>query len=71
MAGFCDPNRDYSEEDDALWSVSPKSAPKNLNLDQAKYLIENIRTDFDLIMKQERRAVEIHSGEGKFAMELN
>ena len=71
VAGFCDPNRDYSEEDDALWNVSPKSAPKNLNLDQAKYLIENIRTDFDLIMKQERRAVEIHSGEGKFAMSIN
>ena len=62
--GFCDPNRDYSKEDDALWNVSPSSAPKNLTPDQAKYLIENTRTDFDLIVQQERRAVELHSGEG-------
>ena len=66
VAGFCDPNRDYSKEDDALWNISPKSAPKNLTADQAKYLIENTRTDFDLIIKQERRAVELHSGEGNF-----
>ena len=66
VAGFCDPNRDYSKEDDALWNVSPESVPKNLTTDQANFLIENIRTDFDLIVKQERRAVELHSGEGTY-----
>ena len=66
VAGFCDPNRDYSKEDDALWNVSPDSAPKNLTADQAKFLIEHIRADFDLIVKQERRAAELHCGEGTY-----
>merc|ERR1712223_1030021 len=63
VAGFCDPNRDYSKEDSDVWNVSPKSAPKNLTAEKAKYLLENTRTDFDLIIQQERRAVKLHSRE--------
>ena len=65
VAGFCDPDRDYSKSDSDVWNVSPKSAPKNLTAEKAKYLLENTRTDFDLIIQQERRAVKLHSGEGK------
>ena len=65
VAGFCDPNRDYGKEDIDVWNVSPKSAPKNLTAENAKYLLENTRTDFDLIIQQERRAVKLHSGEGR------
>ena len=66
VAGFCDPDRDYGKDDIDVWNVSPKSSPKNLTIEKAKYLLENIRTDFDLIIQQERRAVKLHSGEGRY-----
>ena len=66
VAGFCDPDRDYGKDDIDVWNVSQKSAPKNLTVEMAKYLLENTRTDFDLIIQQERRAVKLHSGEGRY-----
>ena len=62
MAGFCDPYRDFSKKDAALWH-SPAEMT-SMTESQAKYILDNIRLDFNLIVKQERRSVQLHCGEG-------
>jgi lysine-specific demethylase 3 len=64
VAGFCDPKRDVSQEDLGLWMASSDAAPDNLDDEQSIFLLENLKSDFEQMLKQERLAVEAHEGEG-------
>jgi predicted RNA-binding Zn-ribbon protein involved in translation (DUF1610 family) len=65
VAGFCDPygKKDVTEEDAEIWEASAENAPDGLSEEQAKYCLELLKTDFDLIVSQERRAVKENIGE--------
>ena len=65
VAGFCDPKKDVTQEDKALWLASAEAAPSNLDDEQSIFLLDNLRVDFDQMLKQERMAVEAHEGEGE------
>jgi hypothetical protein len=61
VAGFCDPHSkvDVTLDDAEMWEASAENAPDGLSLDQAKYCLELLKVDFDLIIQQERQvAVE-------------
>jgi hypothetical protein len=64
VAGFCDPKRDVSAEDLSLWLASSDTSSDRLDDDQAIFILENLRFDFDQMLKHERLAVETHEGEG-------
>ena len=65
MAGFCDPfgREDVTEEDAELWEATAENAPDGLSEEQAKYCLELLKTDFDLIVKEERQASQENIGE--------
>ena len=65
VAGFCDPKRDVVTEDMSLWLASSDAAPSNLDDEQSVFLLDNLRVDFEQMLKQERLAREAHEGEGK------
>ena len=63
VAGFCDPKRDVLDDDLSLWLKS-ESGQDSLDSEQSLFILENLRFDFDHLLKQERLAVEAHEGEG-------
>ena len=68
VSGFCDPRtkkKDITSDDAEMWEASADNAPEGLTVDQAKYCLELLKTDFDLIVKEERQAVQEHVGDDK------
>ena len=65
VAGFCDPHSkvDVTSDDADMWEASAENAPDGLSPDQAKYCLELLKADFDLILKQERKAIKENTGE--------
>ena len=71
VAGFCDPKRDVSDEDLHLWLKSDTASGRdNLDDEQSLFILENLRFDFDLMLRQERLAVETHEGEGNIFLSV-
>ena len=68
VSGFCDPRnkkKDVTSDDAEMWEASADNAPEGLTVHQAKYCLELLKTDFDLIVKEERQAVQEHVGDDK------
>ena len=65
VAGFCDPHskKDVNEDDAEMWEATADNAPDGLSVEQAKYCLELLKTDFDLIVSEERRAISENIGE--------
>ena len=65
MAGFCDPHskEDVTSDDAEMWEASAENAPDGLSVEQAKYCLELLKTDFDLIVSEERKAIKENIGE--------
>ena len=65
VAGFCDPHskEDVTTEDSEMWEASAENAPDGLSVEQAKYCLELLKQDFDLIVDEERRAMKVNLGE--------
>ena len=65
VAGFCDPRSkdDVTQDDADMWEASADNAPEGLTVDQAKYCLELLKTDFDLIVKEERQAIQENIGD--------
>ena len=51
------------DDDLSLWLKS-ESGQDSLDSEQSLFILENLRFDFDHLLKQERLAVEAHEGEG-------
>lgn len=74
VVGFCDPNEDARPEDIDVWTakkVAPSSKREELSSEQAVFLVNNLMDDFDLIMAQEREALEVHLGKGEHVNTVN
>ena len=65
VSGFLDPHskEDVTSDDADMWEANAENAPEGLSVDQAKYCLQLLKYDFDLIVKQERQAVKEHIGE--------
>ena len=65
VAGFCDPHskEDVTVDDAEMWEATADNAPDGLSVKQAKYCLELLKTDFDLIVSEERRAIAENLGE--------
>lgn len=63
VAGYCDPKEDASQEDLDIWTPNADAIPEGLSVEQAEFLLANLREDFQLIMKEEKLAVDAHEGE--------
>lgn len=65
VAGFCDPHskEDVTVDDAEMWEATADNAPDGLSVEQAKYCLELLKTDFDLIVSEERRAIAENIGE--------
>ena len=65
VAGFCDPHskEDVTADDAEMWEASAENAPDGLSVEQAKYCLELLKQDFDLIISEERKAMKENIGE--------
>ncbi len=65
-AGFCDPQTDAKEEDMRTWTADSKTAPlERLDGDLAKQLLTDLKSDFAIIMREEREALSVHMDVGE------
>lgn len=56
VAGFSDPIKDPLSEDTALWMPNETKLPVDLDLTQARYLLDKVGDQFCLLNTQERVA---------------
>lgn len=59
------PRKDPNENDAYIWKTNKKIAPKNLNIEEAIYILVNLAKDFSVLCAQERDASTKASTGGK------
>lgn len=66
-SGFSDPIKDPTEDELKLWMSDTDKPPKDLDMMQARYLLEQVADEFCDLYSQEQMAKSVHMSEGMFA----
>lgn len=66
IAGFSDPINDPTEDDLKLWMPDAENPPKDLSLNQARFLLSQVADQFCDLLVQEQKATSEHMAGGNF-----
>lgn len=64
-AGFSDPHSDPSEKDLKVWLGDDTAPPADLDVNQSRFLLEQMGDQFCELWHQEQKALEEHLAEGE------
>lgn len=65
ISGFSDPNKDPTNDDINLWMPNEDTPPKDLDLSQARFLLEKVADQFCDLFMQEKIATKEHMSESE------
>lgn len=65
-AGFSHPIKDPTKDELNIWMADDNKPAKDLNMMQARYLLEQVADDFCALYSQEQMAKSLHMAEGMF-----
>lgn len=63
-AGFSNPIKDPTQDDLKIWMAEADKPPKDLDIMQARYLLEQVADEFCDLYSQEQMAKAVHMSEG-------
>lgn len=64
IAGFSDPHKDPLEDDLKLWMPDETNPPKDLDMQQSRFLLAQVADQFCDLLAQEREAMAEHMSDG-------
>lgn len=67
-AGFSDPIKDPTEDELKIWMTETNNPPKELDMMQARYLLEQVADEFCDLYSQEQMAKSVHLSEGIYCL---